>query len=301
MIESQVKRGYAVNSMGNEVISKIKGKIPEPPEAINCSDLNIFKPRFFVEGKNQFNFYHFAIPRVYVSGFFTDKKEHDMPKDTILATNPGQKLMASPINKIYNDSDDVKFFCLFIEPNKIRKLSKEEHKRSDFSFSNNVTHLSSNLMSLISKLEFEYKNSQPGHKFMLECLSMEITISLMRELRSNMAFMPELRKYSSKREINMAIDFLWESADMEFSLDKLCKTVNLSPYYFERLFKDHTGKTPYEYYMDIKNRKALEYLKTKAYSITEVCFILGFSSHSHFTSVFRKRLGITPSEYIKSI
>ena len=46
-----------------------------------------------------------------------------MPKDTILATNPGQKLMVSPINKIYNDSDDVKFFCLFIEPNKIRNLS----------------------------------------------------------------------------------------------------------------------------------------------------------------------------------
>lgn len=112
-----------MNSIGNEVIRKIEGKIPEPPEAINCSDLAIFKPRFFVEGKNQFNFYHFVISRVYVQGFFTDKKENNMPKDTILATNPGQKLMVSPINKIYNDSDDVKFFCLFIERNKIRNLS----------------------------------------------------------------------------------------------------------------------------------------------------------------------------------
>jgi len=290
-----------VNSMGNKVISIIKGKIPEPPEAISCSDLTIFKPRFFVEGKNQFDFYHFVMPKVYVPGFFTDNKENNMPKDTILATNPGQKLMVSPINAIYNASDDIKFFCLFIEPNKIRELSKAEYNRSDFSFLNNVTHLSGNLMSLISKLEFEYKNCQTGHKFMLDCLSMEITISLMRELRSNMAFMPELRKYSAKKEINKAIDFLWESADMEFSLDKLCKTVNLSPYYFERLFKDHTGKTPYEYYMDIKICRALEYLKTKSYSITEVCFILGFSSHSHFTSVFRKRVGRTPSEFIKSI
>lgn len=290
-----------MNSMGNKVIGIIKGKIPEPPEAVNCSDLTMFKPRFFVEGKNQFNFYHFVMPKVYVPGFFTDNKENNMPKDTILATNPGQKLMVSPINAIYNASDDIKFFCLFIEPNKIRELSKAEYNRSDFSFSNNVTHLSSNLMSLISKLEFEYRNCQKGHKFMLDCLSMEITISLMRELRSNMAFMPELRKYSARRELNTAIDFLWESEDMEFSLDKLCKTVNLSPYYFERLFKDHTGKTPYEYYMDIKICKALEYLKTKSYSITEVCFILGFSSHSHFTSVFRKRVGRTPSEFIKSI
>ena len=87
-------------------------------------------------------------------------------------------------------------------------------------------------------------------------------------------------------EINMVIDYLWEHVNKEFSLDNLSRIANLSPYYLVRLFKDNTGKTPYAYYMDIKISKAKEYLKAGKHSITEVCFILGFSSHSHFSLIF---------------
>lgn len=109
----------------------------------------------------------------------------------------------------------------------------------------------------------------------MECLSTELIVNLVRELKSNMPKTSVNRKYSARSEINTAIDYLWENANTEFSLNNLCKTVNLSPYYFIRLFKDNTGKTPYEYYMDIKIEKALEYLNARKYSITEISFILG--------------------------
>ncbi|HEX2945208.1 MAG TPA: AraC family transcriptional regulator [Clostridia bacterium] len=261
----------------------------------------LFKSRRFVEGENQFDFYHFVMPRVEVPSFFADSKEIDIPPNTILATNPGQRLTVSPINKKYSNSKDIKFISLFIEPNKLRELSKSEFNKTGISFFNNTSYLSNNILTLISKFEMEYRSKQAGYQFILDCLSIETSINLMRELRNNMSCMPEHRKYSARREINTVIDYLWENVNMEFSLDKLCSIVNLSPYYFMRLFKDYTGKTPYEYYIDIKISRALEYLKTKKYSITEICFILGFSSHSHFTSVFRKRVGRTPSEFIKSI
>lgn len=105
-----------------------------------------------------------------------------------------------------------------------------------------------------------------------------------------------LRKYSARKEINTAIDFLWENSNIEFSLNTLCHIVNLSPYYFVRLFKEHTGKTPYEYYLNIKISKALIYLKSKRYSITEVSFILGFSSHSHFSFLFLISFGFCPAD-----
>jgi len=292
---------FAVNSIGDRVNDSIKGNIPEIPESISCSDLVIFKPRQFVEGENQFDFYHFVMPRVEVPSFFTDSKKINIPPNTILATNPGQRLRVLPINEKYSNSKEIKFISLFIEPNKLRELSKSEFNKSDISFFNNISYLSNNILTLISKLEMELRNKQAGYQFILECLSIEISINLMRELKNNMSCMSELRKYSARSEVNKAIDYLWENIDVEFSLDKLCRIANLSPYYFMRLFKDYTGKTPYEYYMDIKIGRALEYLKTKKHSITEICFILGFSSHSHFTSVFRKRVGRTPSEFMKAI
>ncbi len=271
------------------------------PESINCSDMVLFRSKYFVEGENQLDFYHFVMPRVEIPSFFADRKEMDIPPNRILATNPGQRLIVSPINNRYSDSDDIKFTSFFIEPNKLRELSKSEFNKAEISFFNDVSYLSNNIITLISKLEMEYGNKQVGYRFILDCLSIEISINLMRELRNDATYISEPRRYSARREINTAIDYLWENICTEFSLDKLCSAVNLSPYYFIRLFKDYTGKTPYEYYMDIKICRALEYLRTKKYSITEVCFILGFSSHSHFTFVFRKRVGMTPSEFIKSI
>lgn len=287
--------------MGNKVIEILDSVLPEEPESYCSSDLAIFKPRFFIEDENQFDCYHFVMPRVEVPSFFVDNKNINLQKNMILPTNPGQKLTVYPINAKYSDYNDVKFIAMFIETRKLQELTKAEFNKSDLLFYNNLCYLSNNLLTLISKFEAEFRNKQFGYQFILDCLSMEIAVNIMRELKGNMPGVHGFRKYSARKDINIAIDYLWDNENTEFSLDKLCKIVNLSPYYFLRLFKDNTGKTPYEYYMDIKISKSIEYLKAGEYSITEICFILGFSSHRHFSSIFKKRLGMTPSEFIKSI
>lgn len=287
--------------MGDKVIKNLNGVKHEAPEFFGGSNLAVLKSSFFVEGDNQFDCYHFAMPKVEVQSFFIDNKKRNLPKNTILATNPGQKLKVSPINLEYNKSNDIKFVCMFIETQKLQELSKAELNKTDLLFKNNINYLSNSISALISKLEAEFRNKQFGYQFILDCLSIEIAVSMLREMNSNMLCVRELRKYTAKKEINMIIDFLWEHVNKEFSLDKLSRIVNLSPYYLVRLFKDNTGKTPYAYYMDIKISKAIEYLKAGEHSITEVSLILGFSSHSHFSSIFKKRVGMTPSEFIKRL
>lgn len=287
--------------MCQKVLEEISGLRNTIPESFGNSDLAVFKPRIFVESENQFDCYHFVVPRVEIPCFYADKKEISIHKNSLLPTNPGQKLILPPINKMYNNSNDIKFLCLFITSGRLQELTKEAFNKSELSFYNETAYLSSSLLTLISNFETEFNNRQFGYQFVLDSLSMEIAISLLRNLRNNMPGSLELRRYSAKKEINTAIDYLWENYTTEFSLAVLSSIVNLSPYYFVRLFKAQTGKTPYEYYMEIKINKALTYLKSKNYSITEVGYILGFSSHSHFTSVFKKKVGITPSEYIKSI
>ncbi len=270
------------------------------PENFGLSDLAIFKPRFFVLGENQFDCYHFVMPRIDVPSFYVDGKCITIPKNTILATNPDQKMKVLPLDKQYGNSNEIKFTCMFIEKRRLQELAKSELGRSDLLFRNNVSHYSNHLVSFISRFETESSNKQFGYRFILDCLSTEITIQLIRELMNHVPDIQGLKKYSTRKDINAAIDYMWENMSMEFSLDTLCRITNLSPYYFIRLFRINTGKTPYEYYIDIKIHKAINYLKSKQYSITEICFLLGFSSHSHFSSVFRKKVGVTPTEYLKS-
>lgn len=287
--------------MGDKVIEGLNGIKQEVPASFSASDLALLKTSTFVEGDNQFDCYHFAMPKIEIQSFYADNRELYLPKNTILPTNPGQKLRVSPVHTKHLESNDIKFVCLFIETQKLQELAKAEFNKTDLLFRNRIGYLSHNISDLISKLEAECKNKQFGYQFIVDCLSLEIAVNLIRALQSNMPGVYEFRKYSARKEINAVIDYLWENVNMEFSLDKLCQIAKLSPYYFVRLFKDNTGKTPYEYYMDIKISKAIEYFKAGKHSITEVCFILGFSSHSHFSSVFKKRVGMTPSEFITMI
>ncbi len=163
--------------MGDKVIKNLNGVKHKAPESFGNSDLAVLKSSFFVEGDNYFDCYHFAMPKVEVQSFFIDNKKRNLPKNTILATNPGQKLKVSPINLEYNKSNDIKFVCMFIETQKLQELSKAELNKTDLLFKNNINYLSNSISALISKLEAEFRNKQFGYQFILDCLSIEIAVS----------------------------------------------------------------------------------------------------------------------------
>ena len=82
-------------------------------------------------------------------------------------------------------------------------------------------------------------------------------------------------------------------------LNYLCKLMKMNKYYFSHRFHEYYGVSPMKYLKGIKLEKAkylLKYSDTKISSIAQKC---GFSSHTYFSSVFRKEFGISPEEYRK--
>lgn len=66
---------------------------------------------------------------------------------------------------------------------------------------------------------------------------------------------------------------------------------------FRKEFKDYTGFSPAQYFQELKLRKAKKLLSDTNLSIKEIAYDLNFSSYEYFLSFFRKRVGVTPSEY----
>ena len=83
-------------------------------------------------------------------------------------------------------------------------------------------------------------------------------------------------------------------------LDEVASAVNASPFNFARIFQQQTGLPLHRYLTRLRLRAALEHLP-ETDDITTLALDLGFSSHSHFTDVFRREFGKTPSEYRKSL
>jgi two-component system response regulator YesN len=73
--------------------------------------------------------------------------------------------------------------------------------------------------------------------------------------------------------------------------------VDISPYYFSKLFKEETGENFIECLTNIRIEKAKQLLQNKEVSIKNICVETGYSDPNYFSRIFKKQVGITPTEY----
>ena len=84
------------------------------------------------------------------------------------------------------------------------------------------------------------------------------------------------------------------------SLDDFAAAVHCSPFHLARLFRRVTGLTLHGYVDRLRLRTALERLADNEKDLTTLAFDLGFGSHSHFSTAFRRAFGLSPSEFRRS-
>lgn len=105
------------------------------------------------------------------------------------------------------------------------------------------------------------------------------------------------RTEKSNSIIEMAKDYIKDNYSKDISLDDVSRIVNISPYYFSKLFKEDTGENFIEYLTGIRIEKAKELLNTAEYSMKEICTMVGYSDPNYFSRSFKKNVGVTPTEY----
>lgn len=98
-------------------------------------------------------------------------------------------------------------------------------------------------------------------------------------------------------QIEKAKSFLHANYQRDISLDDVSMELDISPYYFSKLFKEETGENFIEYLTSIRIQKAKELLSDSNLSIREVCNEVGYQDPNYFSRLFKKNVGVTPSEY----
>lgn len=84
----------------------------------------------------------------------------------------------------------------------------------------------------------------------------------------------------------------------DLTLDELAKTVAWNPFYMLRVFRGAVGLPPHAYLESVRVRQAQRLLRARL-PLAEVAYATGFSSQSHFTTTFKRLIGVTPGQYGK--
>lgn len=84
------------------------------------------------------------------------------------------------------------------------------------------------------------------------------------------------------------------------SLTEIANQIGYSKNYFTHIYKEKFGKTPKQYYEEVKLNKAMSYLQNANISVTEISYTLGFDSIHEFSRFFKRKTGLSPSEWRKA-
>lgn len=94
-----------------------------------------------------------------------------------------------------------------------------------------------------------------------------------------------------------AKQFIADNYSESLSLEQVAKAVNTSSFYFCKMFKRITGLNFTEYVSRVRIERAKNLLLNPNLRISEIAFEVGFQSLTHFNRVFRKMVGLSPTDY----
>jgi AraC family transcriptional regulator len=109
------------------------------------------------------------------------------------------------------------------------------------------------------------------------------------------------RMQSYSKAVKQVLDYIDEHYDEKITLKVLAEHTGLSTYYLSSMIKKETGLILADNINSVRVEKSKELMARGERSLIEIANSVGFAYQNHFSTVFKKITGITPSEYIKNL
>ncbi len=119
----------------------------------------------------------------------------------------------------------------------------------------------------------------------------------MRELSTGQFAANVMHQHSSDESLGRVMDYLSRHYSEIIRLSEVAEMVNMSESSFCRFFKQHTSKSFIDFLTDIRLGAASRALIDSSLSIAEIGYDCGFNNLSNFNRIFKKKKGVTPSEF----
>jgi AraC family transcriptional regulator len=155
------------------------------------------------------------------------------------------------------------------------------------------------IRDLITALRGEMLEGCAMGRIFGESIAMALALYLLRIY--SVPSLPETSEFRGlpPRRLQAVLDYIEEHLGNDASLAELARLTQLSPDHFAHMFKQSTGVSPHQYFLRRRVAEAKKLLTDRQLSLVEISATLGFASQPHFTTVFRKLVGVTPGTYRK--
>lgn len=279
----------------DDFLEKIPKDIYNNARSFIGKNVALFIPDTYIFDKSIVNDdYHFVIFHTTPPSATINDKFYQLKSGTLLCIPPGNKLTVN----IKKNKSEVKYMAINIKRDFFQKVFSDiagDKIMNSIIYDNHYSYKTLDLLELFMQ-EFIYDNLSLS---MVENIETLIVIQLLRDMDLD-PITHQINRCQEKSYVQQAIRYIESYYSSNITIGEICNTIYISPCHFQRIFKKELNKTPYQYILEFRIKKAKEMLQREKMSIGEVARLCGFLNGGHFSTVFKKSEGKTPLEYRNS-
>lgn len=152
-------------------------------------------------------------------------------------------------------------------------------------------------------INMDYTDSPPiGSEHIIKNRLEELLVYLSR-YTSAVHLNPEVsstgkQKPSQNRELVRQIQsYIAVNYPQKLTLELIAKAHNISVTHLKRVFKEHTGVTIIGYLTDVRINEAMRMIREGKLNFSQIAQAVGYDGIFYFSDVFKKKVGMSPTEY----
>ena len=112
---------------------------------------------------------------------------------------------------------------------------------------------------------------------------------------------PHSKSLTHIKEIDAAVRYFHENYHTEININEYAASHHMSVSWFIRGFKEYTDSTPTQYILSLRISNAQTLLENTDYNVTEIAELIGYDNPLYFSRLFKKQVGVSPSDFRKQL
>jgi AraC family transcriptional regulator len=244
-----------------------------------------------------------------IATWSTPRSRYRVDPHGLVVLNQGQTY------KLDIDGEDrAGTLALFFEPGLVEDVARALSERPDafldgrndrppsFEIHERVHPKTGEVAARLAALE-DGLSSQARDAAWIEEQMLALAIEIVRlegRARQELTTFPGLRastRAEAYRRLHWARDYIDASFAEPLTIARLARVACMSPFHFQRLFKESFGETPMQRVQRRRIEEAARLLVQSDRDVTRICLAVGFESLGTFSWLFRRRMGVSPRRY----
>ncbi|WP_164821629.1 AraC family transcriptional regulator [Paenibacillus koleovorans] len=184
------------------------------------------------------------------------------------------------------------------------KLQHRENPDAPTEWAQAWVHIGKDKQPLVEQLfldiQEEFENREQGYEYSTRISLIKLLLLIDRESRKAQRRSTGTPVRLQQRPFGGVIQYICDNYGEDIPLEKAAELAGMTSAYFSHAFKKETGQSFVEFVHEVRIERAMELIRQGVHSMTQICFQVGFRHVSHFIRTFKKRTGITPTDYKKT-